>query len=72
MMGQVKGKDTKLEQAVSKALWKKGYRYRKNVLTLFGKPDIAIKKYNVVIFIDSCFWHGCTTHFKLPSKNQDY
>jgi DNA mismatch endonuclease (patch repair protein) len=40
-----------------KALWKWGVRYRKNV-KLFGKPDIAIKKYKLVIFIDGDYWHG--------------
>jgi len=39
-------------------LWKWGVRYRKNVKTLFGTPDIAIKKYKIVIFIDGDFWHG--------------
>ncbi|WP_323132038.1 very short patch repair endonuclease [Paenibacillus silvisoli] len=71
-MGKIRGKNTKLEQSVSKTLWKNGFRFRKNVLSLYGKPDIAIKKYKVAIFIDSCFWHGCKTHFKLPSKNSDY
>lgn len=71
-MGKIKGKNTKLEQSISKALWKNGLRYRKNVLSLFGKPDIAIKKYKIVIFVDSCFWHGCSNHFKLPKKNPEY
>ncbi|WP_338113145.1 very short patch repair endonuclease [Paenibacillus artemisiicola] len=71
-MGRIRGKNTKLEQSVSKALWRNGHRFRKNVLSLYGKPDIAIKKYKIVIFIDSCFWHGCKSHFKLPSKNSDY
>lgn len=71
-MGRVKSKNTKLEQSVSKALWRKGFRFRKNVLSLYGRPDIAVKKYKLVIFIDSCFWHGCERHFKLPSKNSDY
>lgn len=37
-----------------------------------GKPDIAIKKYQVVIFLDSCFWHGCPEHCRMPSSNVDY
>lgn len=72
MMGRIRGKNTKLEQSVSKVLWKQGFRFRKNVLSLYGKPDISIKKYKIVIFIDSCFWHGCDSHFKLPKKNSDY
>ena len=63
---------SKLEEEVSKALWKQGVRFRKNVKSLPGKPDIAIKKYKVVIFIDSCFWHVCPTHGNMPKSNQDY
>jgi len=72
IMSRVRGKNTKLEQSVSKYLWRKGIRFRKNVQSLFGKPDIAIKKYKFVIFIDSCFWHGCRSHFKPPNKNSEY
>lgn len=37
-----------------------------------GKPDIAIKKYKLVIFLDSCFWHGCPLHGNKPKTNEDY
>lgn len=63
---------SKLENKVTKALWHKGIRFRKNVSGLYGKPDIAIKKYKVVIFIDSCFWHVCPLHFNEPKSNSDY
>lgn len=63
---------SKLENKVSRMLWKKGFRFRKNDKTLFGKPDISIKKYKVVIFIDSCFWHACNIHGNRPKSNQDY
>lgn len=39
---------------------------------LFGNPDIAIKKYKLAIFLDSCFWHGCEIHFRVPKSNYDY
>lgn len=51
-MSSVKSEKTTLEQKVSKALWHRGIRFRKNVVNLFGKPDIAIKKKKIVIFID--------------------
>jgi DNA mismatch endonuclease (patch repair protein) len=57
IMSAVKSKDTRPEIFFRKALWKWGIRYRKNV-KLFGKPDIAIKKYKLVIFIDGDYWHG--------------
>ncbi|QVY62607.1 very short patch repair endonuclease [Cytobacillus gottheilii] len=60
-----------LENAVTKALWKRGFRFRKNT-KMFGKPDISIKKYKIVIFIDSCFWHCCPIHGNMPNSNQEY
>ncbi len=63
---------SKLEDRVTKRLWKKGIRYRKNVRNLYGKPDISIKKYKVVVFIDSCFWHACPVHGNMPKSNTSY
>lgn len=63
---------SKLENEISKALWKNQIRYRRNVNSLYGKPDFAIKKYKTVIFIDSCFWHGCPLHGNMPQNNKDY
>lgn len=63
---------SKLENLVSKELWNRGIRFRKNVKSLFGKPDIAIQKYKIVIFIDSCFWHSCPLHGNKPKSNEDY
>jgi DNA mismatch endonuclease (patch repair protein) len=57
-MSHIRSSDTKPEVFFRKALWKWGIRYWKNVKKLFGKPDIAIKKYKLVIFIDGDFWHG--------------
>jgi DNA mismatch endonuclease, patch repair protein len=60
-----------LENRVSKELWRMGLRFRKNA-NLYGKPDISIKKYKIVIFIDSCFWHCCPIHGNMPKSNKDY
>jgi DNA mismatch endonuclease, patch repair protein len=57
-MQAVKNKDSNIEVMLRKALWKAGVRYRKNVKDIFGKPDIAIKKYKIAVFCDSEFWHG--------------
>lgn len=57
-MQNIKGKDTSIEIKLRKALWHKGYRYRKNVPTLPGKPDIVLTKYKLAIFCDSEFFHG--------------
>lgn len=61
-----------LEEIVSKELWKNGLRFRRNTKSLLGKPDISIKKYKVVIFIDSCFWHQCPLHGNMPKSNIEY
>ena len=75
-MQHIKSKDTPIEIALRKALWKKGYRYRKNFKHLPGKPDIAITKYKIAIFCDGEFFHGKDWEVKKPklmnSKNSDY
>ncbi len=57
-MQNIKAKDTKIEIILRKALWKKGYRYRKNYNKLPGKPDIVFQKYKIAIFCDGEFFHG--------------
>ena len=71
-MQAVKAQGTNLENLVVNFLWQKGYRFIKNVKDLEGKPDIAIKKYKLVIFIDSCFWHKCPLHYKAPATNFEF
>lgn len=56
-MAQIKGKDTKPEVLVRSMLHRAGYRFRKNVKGLPGKPDIVLPKYRTVIFVHGCFWH---------------
>ncbi|MCC3646860.1 very short patch repair endonuclease [Cytobacillus oceanisediminis] len=63
---------SKLEDIVSSQLWKEGIRFRRNSKYLFGKPDISIKKYKIVIFIDSCFWHQCPIHGNSPKTNTSF
>ena len=58
IMSKIRGKNTKPELAFRRALWNAGYRYRVDYKKLIGKPDIALKKYKTVIFIDGEFWHG--------------
>lgn len=57
-MSNIKSKDTSIEILLRKALWNKGYRYRKNYKLLPGKPDIVLTKYKIAIFCDSEFFHG--------------
>lgn len=57
-MSRVKLKGGKAETALARALWQRGYRYRRNDKRLPGSPDIAILKYRIAIFVDGEFWHG--------------
>lgn len=58
IMSAIKSKDTEPEMIVRRALWKQGLRYRVNVKTLPGKPDIAFTKAKIAVFCDGDFWHG--------------
>ena len=57
-MSKIHSKDTSIEIQLRKALWHKGYRYRKNYKSLPGSPDIVLTKYKIAIFCDSDFFHG--------------
>jgi len=73
-MSKIRGKDTKPEEIVRKYLFSQGFRYRKNVASLPGKPDIVLPKYRTVIFVNGCFWHGhegCK-YFVWPKNNAEF
>ena len=72
-MSHIRSKNTKPEEIVRKYLFSKGLRYRKNVRKLPGCPDIVLKKYKAVIFVNGCFWHkhDCG-RFVWPSSNVEY
>lgn len=66
-MQAVKNKGSKIEVALQKELWHRGLRYRKNVKTVYGKPDIAFIGKKVAVFCDSEFWHG----YDWENKNRE-
>lgn len=73
-MSRIRGKDTKIEVKVRKYLFSKGFRYRKNVTTLPGKPDIVLPKYKTAIFVHGCYWHrhpGCKYAY-MPKTNVEF
>lgn len=57
-MSHIRSKDTKPELLVRRWLWGHGYRYRLNVKSVPGKPDIVMRSYRTAIFVNGCFWHG--------------
>ena len=72
-MSHIRSKNSKPEELVRKYLFAQGFRYRKNVAKLPGKPDIALPKYHTVIFVNGCFWHkhDCP-RFVWPASNTEY
>ena len=72
-MSHIRSINSKPEEIVRKYLFSKGFRYRKNVRTLPGCPDIVLPKYHTVIFVNGCFWHkhDCG-RFVWPSSNTEY
>ena len=73
-MSRIRGKNTKPEMLVRKYLFARGFRYRIHVKRLPGTPDIVLRKYRTVIFVNGCFWHGhegCR-YFVLPKSRTDF
>ena len=72
-MRSIKSKDTKLERTFYSALCSKDIRgIDSHPLDVFGKPDFIHKKTKIAIFLDSCFWHGCPDHCRIPHTNVEY
>ena len=73
-MSRIRSKDTKPEIIVRRFLYVRGMRYRCNVRSLPGKPDIAIKKHCLAIFVNGCFWHGHENcrNFRIPKSNIEF
>ncbi len=73
-MSRIRSKDTSIEKKVRSYLFAYGFRYRKNVAKLPGKPDIVLPKYRIAIFVHGCFWHrhpGCK-YSTIPTTNTDF
>ncbi|MBU2704074.1 DNA mismatch endonuclease (patch repair protein) [Sporomusaceae bacterium BoRhaA] len=74
VMGKIRSRDTKPEEMVRKWLFFNGFRYRKNVSNLPGKPDIVLPRYRTVVFVNGCFWHaheGCRL-FVVPKTRREW
>ena len=73
-MSRIRGKATKPELRVRNWLWHHGYRYRLNVNSVPGKPDIVLRRYRTAIFVNGCYWHGhdgCSM-FTVPKSNTEF
>jgi DNA mismatch endonuclease, patch repair protein len=74
IMATISSKETKQEVAVRSYLFSEGFRFRKNVATLPGTPDIVLPKLKTIIFIHGCFWHGHRNcrNASLPTSNIEF
>ena len=70
-MSQIRGKNTKPELILRRALWTTGLRYRMHH-PVTGRPDIVFPRARVAIFCDGCFWHGCPDHSVKPKTNASF
>ena len=73
-MSRVRSADTKLEVRVRSILHGMGFRFRKNVKSLPGKPDVVLRKHKTIIFVNGCFWHqhpGCIKAH-IPKSNVQF
>ena len=71
-MSHIRSRNTKPELKVRRWLWTHGYRYRLNVKSVPGKPDIVMRKYRTAIFVNGCFWHGHASCCKIPQSNREF
>ena len=74
VMSQIHSSSTKPELRLRYALWRLGFRYLVNDKRLPGRPDIVLPKYNTVIFVHGCFWHGhkgCA-NYRIPKSNTEF
>lgn len=73
VMASIRGRDTRPEMHVRRAVWGEGFRYRLHVRRLPGTPDLVFPQYGVVVFVHGCFWHqhGCS-NTRRPSSNLQY
>lgn len=73
-MSQIRGRDTKPEKLLRSLLHRQGFRFRKNVASLPGKPDIVLPKHRAIVLVHGCYWHrheGCR-FATTPSTNTPF
>jgi len=71
IMSRIRGKDTKPEMRLRRALHAEGLRYRVHA-KLPGKPDIVFGPARLAVFVQGCWWHACPEHFRMPKSNVDF
>ena len=74
LMSRVRSRGTAPELHVRKAVWNAGFRYRLNVRSLPGTPDVVLRRYSTVVFVQGCFWRGhiCRKGQRRPASNREF
>jgi len=72
IMSSIRSKNTKPEIQIRKGVWALGKRYRIHDKTVFGTPDMSNRSKKVAVFIDGCFWHGCSRCYTEPKTNTKF
>src|SRR6476469_9536278 len=73
MMSGIRGRDTKIELAVRRALHARGFRYRLDVRSLPGRPDVVLPKWKAAVLVHGCFWHAHDCGLcRIPSTRPDF
>lgn len=71
-MSTLRTTGTEPELALRRELHRRGLRYRVDVRALPGRPDIALTRARIAVFVDGCFWHGCPDHAVAPKANAEW
>jgi DNA mismatch endonuclease (patch repair protein) len=73
-MSKIRSKNTKPELFVRRFLFSQGFRFRLHQATLPGRPDIVLKKFNSIVLVNGCFWHGHNNcrYFNMPKSREEY
>ena len=72
MMAGIRAKDTRPEMIVRRLLHKAGFRFRLHAKKLPGRPDLVLKRWQAVIHVHGCYWHGHNCHFfRLPGTDTE-
>lgn len=71
-MRRVRRRNTKPELLLRRELHRRGLRFRVDYAGLPGRPDVALTKVKIAVFVDGCFWHGCPIHATYPKHNEEW
>lgn len=72
LMSRIRGRDTRPELILRRAVWSLGLRYRLQVRVGRTRPDLLFVGARLAVFLDGCFWHGCPEHYVAPRSSREF